>query len=233
MNIDLVLDDSRKVQTRRAGLTRNYPHNLLQSIRPPKDLKKEAPFEMPKKATTKGHASTNTSNISNSANDAKLKKSRKREDKGSDKENQIGLSTSSVMKNIVLPKDEEEDFLRMPYDSDDGPQFAGDSSDDEPPSKVNANMTKTCFGAKNKKSTQVSTTPPVPDRKSMRAKTSESTLNTDVKRKNEESDSKHEPEVDLFGNMEGSSSKRKSYTETHKGHKRPRRMLILPFVHLD
>ncbi|KAB8303386.1 hypothetical protein EYC80_004815 [Monilinia laxa] len=207
---NLDLDDSKKVQPRRAGLTRNYGHNLLQSInRPQKEEQSES----------RASNANNIGNISGGISDTKLKRLQKRVDKGSDKENQSGSSASSAMKYKVPAED--KDVLQLPDDSDDGAQFIGDSSDDESSSKFSADMTKTSFGSKNNKSNQTSK-PPVLNQKSTKKRTPDSKPSISLKRKNEESESGHDPEVDLFGNMQSSKKKLKSYIQAHKEPKLPR-----------
>ncbi|RAL66186.1 hypothetical protein DID88_005858 [Monilinia fructigena] len=207
---NLDLDDSKKAQSRRAGLTRNYGHNLLQSINRPK---KEEQSE------SRASNANNIGNISGGISDTKLKRLRKRDVKGSDKENQSGSSASSVMKYTVSTGD--KDVLQLPDDSDDGARFIGNSSDDESLSNIGADMTKTSFRSKNNKSNQTSTSP-VFSRKPTQKRTPDSKPSISLKRKNEESDSGHDPEVDLFGNMQSSKKKLKSYIQEHKEPKLPR-----------
>ncbi|KAI9640657.1 hypothetical protein NHQ30_010964 [Ciborinia camelliae] len=215
----LDLDDSRKAQSRRAGLNRNYPHKLLQSINRPK--KEEQPeHEMPIKAGTKSRASNaKIGNISGNASDAKSTRSQKREGKGSDKENKLRSSSSSTMKNTISIVEEDEDVLRLPDNFDDSPkfQYISDSSEDESPSKVSADMTKTSFVSKNTKSSQTSITCPVPSPRSTRMQISDS--KPSIKRKKEESESKHDLKVDIFGTIQSSTKKLRSYMEVHKEHK--------------
>ncbi|QSZ33919.1 hypothetical protein DSL72_005493 [Monilinia vaccinii-corymbosi] len=207
----LDLDDSRKAQRRRAGLSRGYGHNLLKSINRPK--KEEQP-EIPIETGTKSRASNaNISHISGGVGDTKSTRPEKREVKESDKENQSAMPcTLSV---------EDEDVHRLPDDSDDGAQFVGDSSDDESPSRVGADMTKTLFGPKSNESNQTSISP-VPCRKSTRNKTADSGSSISLKRKKDGSDSRHDPEVDRFGNIQSGKKKFKSYIQTHKEPKPPR-----------
>ncbi|KAJ8071566.1 hypothetical protein OCU04_001889 [Sclerotinia nivalis] len=212
----LDLNDSRKAQPRRAGLTRNYHHSLLQSINPPR---KEERLEMPTKAGTKNRA--NNAGISGDVNDAKYSKLRKRENKGSNKENEPGLSTSSTMKNTDPIEVEDGDIDRLPDDSDDGAKYIVDSSDEDSPSKISADMTKTSFGSKNQKSSQITTTTPVLNRRSTSTKPSEPNSSKGIKRTKEESDS-HDQDVDIFGNMQSNSKKPRSYIQTHKEHKPPK-----------
>lgn len=219
---NLDLDDSRKVKPRRAGLTRNYGHNLLQSINRPK---KEEQSD-----SCASNADNNIGNISGGIRDTKLKRLQKREGKGSDKENQSGSSTSSAMK--YTASSEDKDVLQLPDDTDDGAQFIGDSSDDESPSKVGADMTKTSFGSKNKKSKQTSTSP-VLSTKSTKKRTPDLKSSISLKRKNEESESRHDPEVDLFGNIQSSKKKLKSYIQSHKEPKLPRRTLIILLINFN
>ncbi|ESZ95564.1 hypothetical protein SBOR_4044 [Sclerotinia borealis F-4128] len=224
----LDLDDSRKLQPRRAGLTKHYRQHLLQSVNRPK---KEGQPEMPSKAGietgigTGTGTGTGTKTLANNANivkisgdasDANPTRSQKREDKGSDKENQLRSLASSAMKNTILIEDDDD--IRLPDDSDDGPKYAGDSSDDELPSRVSADMTKTSFGPKKNESSQTSTKSPVPSRKNTRTKLSEPMSSTGVKRKKEEDDLKHDPKVDLFGNMQSGKKKLKSYMQVNKEH---------------
>ncbi|APA05558.1 hypothetical protein sscle_01g003280 [Sclerotinia sclerotiorum 1980 UF-70] len=209
----LDLDDSRKAQPRRAGLTRNYRHSLLQSINPPR---KEERLEMPTEAGSKNRE--NNAGTSGDVND----KLRKREHKGSNKENEPGLPASSTMKNTDPIEIEDEGISRLPDDSDDGARYIVDSSDEDSPSKISADMTKTSFGSKNQKSSQVTTASPVLDGKSTSTKPSESNSTKGVKRKKGENDFSHNKDVDIFGNMQSSSKKRKSYIQTHKEHKPPK-----------
>lgn len=225
----LDLNDNRKAQPRRAGLTRNYPHNLLQSLNRPK---KEEQIEMPTKAVTKNRAS-HVNNITQNSNDVnvdEISRSRKRETKGSNKENKLRLPTSSAMKNTISIEDEEDELARLPDDSDDGAKHVADSSDDESPYGISADMTKTSFGAKNQKSSQTSAASSAPTRKSTRTQAPELKSTAGNKRKKEEIDSKHDADVDMFGNMGSGSKKLKSYMSVHKEHKFPKRTLIIRLI---
>ncbi|TGO84350.1 hypothetical protein BPOR_0515g00030 [Botrytis porri] len=205
----LDLNDRGKTQPRRAGLTKDYPHNLLQS---PNRPKKEEQPAMPTKAATTTHPNNvknarNSSDVGGAQNEASCK----RRNKGSNKENEPGSSKSSMMKSIEVVN---EDVDRPPDDSDDDGNCIIDSSEDESPSRISADMTKTVFGSRNQRSSQTSTTSSFPTPKDSRQRSSELKSTHGNKRKNE-NDLEHDPVVNMFGNMQSSNKKLKSYTKEH------------------
>ncbi|KAF7956879.1 hypothetical protein EAE96_004203 [Botrytis aclada] len=207
----LDLNDRGKAQSRRAGLTRDYPHKLLQSLNRPR--KEDQPSMLTKVATTT--RPNDASNIRNSGDvggaQNAASSSCKRRSKGSNKENEPGSSKSSIMKSIGAVN---EDVDRPPDDSDDDGKYIIDSSEDESPSRISADMTKTVFGSKNQKSNQTPTTSSVPIAKNPRQRSSELKSTHGNKRKNE-IDAEHDPVVNMFGNMQSSNKKLKSYTKEH------------------
>ncbi|TGO79353.1 hypothetical protein BELL_0035g00120 [Botrytis elliptica] len=205
----LDLNDRGKAQPRRAGLTKDYPHNLLQSLNRPK---KEGQPAMPTKAATTTRPNDaikvrNAGDVGGAQNAASCK----RRNKGSNKENEPGASKSSIMKSIEVVN---EDVDRPPDDSDDDGKYIIDSSEDESPSRISADMTKTVFGSKNQKSSQTPTTSSFPIPKDSRQRSSELKSTHGNKRKNE-NESEHDPVVNIFGNMQSSNKKLKSYTKEH------------------
>lgn len=205
----LDLNDRRKTQPRRAGLTKHYPHNLLQSLHRPKG---EVQSAMPTDAATKTRPS-NVNSVRDSGNvgGAPNSTSCKRKNRRSNKENELGPSKSSVMKSIEAGN---EDVDRPPDDSDEDGKYLIDSSEDESPSRISADMTKTVFGSKVQKPIQTSTTSSLPVPQNSRQRPSELKSTHGNKRKNE-SDSEHAPDVNIFGNMQSSNKKLKSYTKEH------------------
>ncbi|CCD52855.1 hypothetical protein ACHAPC_010161 [Botrytis cinerea] len=205
----LDLNDRRKTQPRRAGLTKDYPHNLLQSLHRPK---REAQPAMPTEAATKTRPS-NVNSVRDSGNvgGAPNSTSCKRKNRRSNKENEPGSSESSVMKSIEAGNG---DVDRPPDDSDEDGKYLIDSSEDESPSRISADMTKTVFGSKGQKPIRTSTTSSLPVPQNSRQRPSETKSTHGNKRKNE-SDSEHAPDVNIFGNMQSSNKKLKSYTKEH------------------
>lgn len=220
----LQLDDSKKFTKRRQGLNREYPVNLLRTIKRPSATQQTAK-QMPIKIGAGSQIGENDQALRTSTSNAS--KSQKLDAKSSEKENRSSPPASVAV--IVKPVADaaEGDVFRMPdSDSDpdeDKPPRPSFSSDDESPSRISADMTKTLGVSKGiKTNTGTSQSPP----NSKAGKSPRTQLNESRKRKNLEPSSKHDPKLGMFGEITTRKKSRVSYTKTYKEPKFPRGRVI-------
>ncbi|PQE29165.1 RTC4-like domain-containing protein [Rutstroemia sp. NJR-2017a BBW] len=217
----LHLDDSKKFARRRQGLSRSYPVNLLQKIKRPSAV--QEPAQMSTKAGARSQLGENSQIHRTSTSNGF--RSQKSDARNSDKENRSSSPACVVGETQAAADAAEEDVFRMPdsdSDSDeDKPLRPSFSSDDESPSKISADMTKTLGVSKrnNRNTETIQSSPNSKARKSLGTQSTESR-----KRKSGESSSKHDPKLDIFGDIKTSKKSRVSYTKTHKEPKFPKPM---------